>query len=300
MKHPHLRTLLLTALAIILATLACSTSTSTPDVPDEQVATIVAQTMTAAGNQPAAPTNTEAPTEEPTQEAPAPTDTQTPPTETPTETPTQTPTPTEQTEGPVRVMFEQGATSTIIHQQGEAKETYEYVLQIAKGQMFSIAVYAPGYGAVITLTDEADKEIVTPDMRYTYFQTMVPKTQDYLVTVVVGDKDVDFQLYLATMVEVKFESGATSKTYTGELGAVGAAEFIAYASQGQKAVITLESTSNQATLHIYGLNDQIDYVALKDDATSWSKKLPKTQYYIIRVLPNGTATDYTLTIEFQN
>ena len=105
---------------------------------------------------------------------------------------------------------------------------------------------------------------------------------------------------VTTPIDVQFDLGSTSKTFQGMVSPDDMVEFRAYAFEGQTARVTLNSVSGQASLHIYGLTDLVNYVERKSRATTWEATLPESQNYLIKVLADETYTEFTLKIEFLN
>jgi hypothetical protein len=221
----------------------------------------------------------------------------------PTETLPPTPNP-EPTETPVlednRILFAPGTTFATVRGEVMENAPKDYILQISQGQMLSLFIESEDNPPVLGLSGADGKEILSASNGYVWFFTTIQKTQDYIVTIVPADKHAKFILHVATPISVEFDAGTTSKTFQGMINPDDMVEFRAYALKGQKASVTLSSISGQASLHIYGLSDLENYVERKSGATSWEATLPESQNYIIKVLANQQATEFTLKIEFLN
>lgn len=221
------------------------------------------------------------------------------PTETPSPTQTFEPTSTP-TNDENRIMFAPGNTFATVRGQVQENTTKEYILQISKGQMLSLSLESSGKTPVLAVSGEDGKELLSAANGYTWYLTTVQKTQDFTVSIVPTGAAADFTLHVATPIDVNFDVGATSKTFQGLVEPDDIVEFRAYALQGQKAKVTLSSISGQASLHIYGLSDLVNYVEVDSRAKSWEATLPESQNYIIKVLANSQFTEFTLKIEFLN
>lgn len=300
MKSAITNLLILAAAGLLLA--ACSLAPTDAPPNDDQIATYVYETNQAL--QAAAPSSTPepAPTEAPPTEAAA------EPTTEPTAEPPSGPTQAVPTAGPTstplpddgRVIFDSGTTFATILDQIEPDSANEYLVNIQKGQMLSIFIESDGKVPAIALKDEDGKELLAASKGFTWYITTVQKTQDFTIEVVSGDFNSDYVLHISTPTDVVFDSGTTSKSYEGVLLADDLIEYKAYALDGQDAKITLTSTSGAARLFIYGLEDQVTYVSLGDNAATWEATLPESQTYLIKVIANGADTLYTLTVEFTN
>jgi hypothetical protein len=215
------------------------------------------------------------------------------------------PSPTaEPTETPViednRILFAPGTTFATIRGEIEKDKTKEYILQIGQGQLLSVFVESDGKSPVLAIKTAEGKEILPASSGFTWYLTSVPKSQDYIVTIVAPDKNTNYILHVSTPIDVEFDTGSTSKTFQGIIEADDIVEFRAYALEGQKATVTLNSISGQASLHIYGMVDLVNYVESDSGLTTWTAILPESQNYIIKVLANNYPTEFTLKIEFLN
>jgi len=199
-----------------------------------------------------------------------------------------------------RILFAPGTTFATVRSEVQENNGKEFILQISKGQMLSLFVESDGKTPVLAITGADGKEILSAASEYTWYLTTVQKTQDYIVSILPAEKAANFILHVATPIDVEFESGSTSKTFQGMIAPDDIVEFRAYALKGQKARVSLNSISGQATLHIYGLVDLVNYVERKSGATTWEATLPESQNYIIKVLANQYPTEFTLEIEFLN
>ncbi len=199
-----------------------------------------------------------------------------------------------------RIRFAPGTTFATIRGEVFENEPVEYLLQISAGQMLSVYIESDDKTPVLALSGEDGQEILSASYGYVWYITTVQKTQDYIVRIVPLDKHARYILHAATLIDVEFDTGATSKTFQGMVGPDDMVDFRAYALEGQKARVTLTSTSDQASLHIIGLNDLNHFVERRSRATSWEATLPESQNYLIRVLANESAAEFTLKIEFLN
>jgi len=221
------------------------------------------------------------------------------PTETIPSSPTAEPTETSVIEDN-RILFAPGTTFATVKGEIEKDTTKEYILQLGQGQLLSVSVESDGKSPVLGIKTAEGKEILSASKGFTWYLTSVPKTQDYFVTIVAPDKNTNYILHVSTPIDVEFDTGATSKTFQGMIEADDIVEFRAYALEGQKATVTLTSISGQASLHIYGMVDLVNYVEPDSGYTTWTAILPESQNYIIKVLANNYPTEFTLKIEFLN
>lgn len=199
-----------------------------------------------------------------------------------------------------RILFAPGTTFATVRGEVWENAPKDYILQISQGQMLSLLIEANEQTPVLAVSSADGKELLPAANGYTWFLTTIQKTQDYIVTIIPSGKHAEYILHVATPIDVQFDLGTTSKTFQGMISPDDMVEFRAYAFAGQTARVTLSSVSGKASLHIYGLNDLVNYVERKSRATTWEATLPESQNYIIKVLANESYTEFTLKIEFLN
>lgn len=296
MKSNRLNFIFLSLYFLSLVLLACNLSTVMQAPTPDLVATSVHQTASALLAQ-AEQTNI---FPEPTLLIPSHTpEEMVQPTGSPTPSPSVEPTASPTVEDN-RILFAPGTTFATVRGEVQENTPREYVLQVSQGQMLSLFIESGGKTPALAISGADGKEILSAASGYTWYLTRITKTQDYIVTVVPAGKSADFILHVATPIDVNFDSGATAKTFQGMIAADDIVEFRAYAVKGQKARVTLNSISGQASLHIYGLLDLVNYVERKSGSTTWEALLTESQNYIIKVLANDYPTEFTLEIEFLN
>ena len=199
-----------------------------------------------------------------------------------------------------RILFAPGTTFATVRGEVWENAPKEYILQISQGQMLSLLIDSDEQTPVLAVSSADGKELLSAANGYVWFLTTIQKTQDYIVTIIPSGKHAEYILHVATPIDVQFDPGTTSKTFQGMVSPDDMVEFKAYAFEGQIARVTLNSVSGQASLHIYGLTDLVNYVERKSRATTWEATLPESQNYLIKVLANETYTEFTLKIEFLN
>ncbi len=94
---------------------------------------------------------------------------------------------------------------------------------------------------------------------------------------------------------ITFAAGATEASVQGGLPAGQSQDFAVSARQGQTMMLDLSSSSNSATLFVWGaqgINPQV----IRMTPTGWLGVLPATEDYIIRVSAGSTATNFSLNV----
>ncbi len=262
--------------AVILS--ACG-GAATPNM--DELGTKVAATLQAAASStaavPAAPTATTAPAE-----------TLVPPTATslPTSTPEQG-----------RLSFATGATQGVVSDRvDEANQTVTYTARAAQGQVMILNLSS---GAAVLEVKGADgSTLLSGNARYTSFRSVLPKTQDYFISVIGGSNVQDFTLSVVFAVPVAFASGADSASYEGQTVGGYPVTYALYVRENQDLHVRLDTNSSDAALTVWGFDDGNPYARAQNGVTNFSLDVPETQYYIIEVVPQGgRVIDYEIEIE---
>ncbi len=161
---------------LALAALACATAAPSPTPDIHVVETIAAGTLAALAPTQAPPTFTSVPTPLP---------------------PTQTPFPTlpPPASGPTRIQFAQGAVSAVVTGNVTFPNRPQYILYAFKGQRITVVVSSNsntvGF-SLVGVTDGQPYKRLENESRT--FETILPLTQDYLISVAIPDGSDNYTL----------------------------------------------------------------------------------------------------------
>lgn len=257
------------------------TASATAETIDEATATPETQPPTT--DTPVPATNTPTPSPVP----PTPTLTAEPPTAT-IAVPTGTPQPPSGT----RVLFEAGATDTVISGRLEGATTRTYVLGIAAGQLIDIS--APSAKHLTMAIRGADGTLIAPEGQ-PFFRGVVPTSQDYLVTLAAGNTTEEYTLNIIIPVRITFDTGATSARLEATIPANRSRHFVIRALGGQTMTLDTTATQGQVVTIVYGA----DGAVLQSDhagAPDFEGVLPATQDYLIHLRAGNTPVVASLDI----
>jgi hypothetical protein len=191
-----------------------------------------------------------------------------------------------------RIEFASGATSAVVWGTLPAEGIEEYLLQAQGGQWMMATASSPYDGVVLEIWGISDGQVlVRSHMRQTFWQGLLPATQDYGVKVVSTGGATDYTLQIIIPERIQFAPGAIAATDQGNLGPAEAHEYLLRAMQGQTMTVTVVSPSNLVLLEIYGLDDGQPLVR---------GVLPLTQDYDIKAVSvTDVATSYTIQFAVQ-
>jgi hypothetical protein len=271
------RKLLVAFLVIFMAIAACSGSNSAiPSPSPNDVATVVAATMQAL--QPPQATPTLVP----------------PPTIAPTATfPLLPPTPV--LPAATRINFLTGATAGDVTGTIQPGQSLFYVLNAAQGQPMIANVDSPNQDITMSIMTAGGTSLLYsgPSLK-----TLLPVTDDYYFTIFGGASSENFTLTVDTPAVINFVTGKNKATVSGTIISGGSiVSYVIYAQQNQHMEVDLNGVGQDAALTVWGFSDGQQYVRSVTGETTFSKKLPMTEDYIIDIVPSGSmVVNYTLIV----
>jgi hypothetical protein len=184
-----------------------------------------------------------------------------------------------------RIEFAPGATSAVVQGTLAAEGMDEYLLRALAGQWMMAMVSSPDNSAVLEIWGTSDGQpLVRSDMRQTFWQGLLPATQDYGVKAVSTAGATSYTLQVIIPERVQFAPEATSATDQGSLAPRETHEYLLRALQGQTMTVTIVSPSNLVLLEICGIDDGQPLVRVPMGQTTWSGILPNTQDYDIKAV----------------
>jgi len=235
-----------------------------------------------------APTPTNKPTSIPQ------TDTAVPPTPT-LLPPTQVPTPP----GAIRINFLIGATASNTQGTISPGQVRNYLVRALEGQPMIVMVDSPSHDLTMTVYGLQSGTVLLPaSEKRNSWQGTLPATNDYVIQVIGGETNQNFNLFLTIASRINFSPGAISATLSGSTQGGYNVTYALYVFAGQTMKINLESTSGNAVLEVWGFSDGQPYLRSAVESTTFNMKLPTTQDYIIAVVPfAGQIVDFNIRVE---
>lgn len=259
------RRLCLTA-PVIIALLSATSACATADIPGTspaEIATIVAAT------QKAAPTATASPVLSPTATT-APTLTSTPVPGTPV--------------APVRVDLSGGAKSAILSAEIGAGETAAYIFEGAQAEPLLLSLTSGSGDATLFLMSQGGTNFLRPG-KSTSWRGTLPQAGSYFVGVYGGASPTDYTISLQLVQRVRFKEGATTAAVSGRTPRGTIMTYSVFAIKGQTMVLTLSAADGKAALAVSGFVDSQTYLAASESKYQIKLPVPKTQDYIVEVVP---------------
>lgn len=192
---------------------------------------------------------------------------------------------------PLRVSLEPGSTSANIQGQIGADGKASYLVAVKAGQYLMASIDNYDQPLYLEIQAPDGSTIVSADSKLSYWQGVLGKDGDYLVSVLSAGKASNLSLSLTLPVRVQFAAGATSASFEGKADANGIVTYMLRALQGQTMTVTITSPQKDIFLTIYGLQDGTPYIRSAADATTYSFLLPSTQDYVIKLVSTNASPE---------
>jgi LysM repeat protein len=193
---------------------------------------------------------------------------------------------------PARILFVTGGTSAIVQGQLATNGKLVYLLNASAGQTLEVTLTSP-LGLTLAITG-ADGSTLQSASSNSTFRGVLPKTQDYILTLVSGSSATNFGMTVAIPQRIQFAAGGTSATLSGTVPTNLSQFFILNAAKGQTLNVSA-TPADQLQLIIYGVDGSVLSSGMGQGA-SFSGVLPSTQDYFLVLRSPNPAQAFTLNV----
>lgn len=217
-----------------------------------------------------------------------------PATQAPTATanPTASPTTTPQA---VNILFATGTTAAVETGAIQPNQVQAYTLGAGQNQPMVLIVNSPRNDVALGVTEPDGTVLLDPAKKYTTWQWLLPKTEQYTIQVYGGAISEDYTLTTKVAEIVNFASGSSAITLSGSTPKGYVVSYAVSCKAGQVMNVSLNVPATTAYLDVFGLATG-PLLSSSAKATSWSGTLLSSQDYIIEVIPVGGEMNYSLTV----
>ena len=210
--------------------------------------------------------------------------------------PTTPPPTTEPTPAPTRVEFDPGATAAVLTGELAARETDQYSLRVAAGQLMEVVVSPEG--DVQLSIHGADGAVLRSGMgEFPHFRGSVPSTQDYIIRLSAGEQPVTYSANVIIPARITFDPGATSAVASGELPPHTSHHYVAQAQTGQMMTVRV-MPEGSVRLSIYGVDGTVLSSGMGEGST-FEGQLPSTQDYVLVLSSGDQPVSYQLELAIE-
>mgnify|MGYP005848269761 CR=1 FL=1 len=195
---------------------------------------------------------------------------------------------------PQQIMFPHMGTASSLRGSVGAGQIQEYLLTAFAGQtmILELRPSQPAVHLAVSGWDD-DAALLPPSANATRWHGLLPTTQDYLITVAARGQAAEFTLDVI-IPETLVPQAGHAATSLRQLPADQRAHYLVVGEAGQKLSLNLRLAEGQAALAVTGLEDRNDLLPASARLTSWSMALPRSQPYLIEVIPDGGPVRYSL------
>jgi hypothetical protein len=197
------------------------------------------------------------------------------------------------------VVIKPGSTAAVKHGTVGPGQVVSYTVQASQYQPMILNV-----GTVDSTRNNVYLGVLFPDgstflsssKKYLNWQWRMPETGLYTVQVFGSTTTEKYELTIKLPRWVHFPSGTSSVTIKSATEQGFLVSYWLYGNDGQTMTVSLNVPSSTAYLDVFGLETG-SLLSYKNKANSWTGVLPKTQQYIVEVIPRGGWTvGYSVTI----
>jgi hypothetical protein len=174
-----------------------------------------------------------------------------------------------------------------------------YLVHALDGQPMIAMVDSPSHDLTMAIYGLQTETVLLPaSAKRNSWQGTLPAIDDYVVQVIGGTTNQNFNLSLTIASRISFSPEAISATTSGSTQDGYNITYALYALAGQTMKVDLTPISGKAALEVWGFSDGQPYLRSVVESTTFNVKLPATQDYIIAVVPfAGQVVDFNLTVE---
>jgi hypothetical protein len=207
--------------------------------------------------------------------------------------------PTPTSAPPVRIHFPPDGTTVLLkaHIAAEAAQTYAF--QAIQGQPMLVAI-TPGESLALSIETQGGTSLLRPSLGQSTWSGVIPRTEDYYLTVTGGHKAADYALQVELVTRIKFNEGATSTLVNGATADGLPMVYSVFAAAGKQLDISFAAGSSSAYLAVHGFADGKEYLPASAAKARLLLDVSQTQDYIIEVIPKDQkALHFALSVEIK-
>ena len=185
---------------------------------------------------------------------------------------------------PTRVDLSQGAKSAFIRADIGAGETAAYVFQGAQAEPLLLSLTSDAGDATLFMMSAGGTYFLRPG-RATFWRGTLPQAGSYFVGVYGGAMPTDYTLAVQLVQRIKFKEGSETATVSGRTPRGTTMTYSVFAIKGETLVLTLSAADGKAAMAVSGFVDGQMYLAASEKEYQIKLRAPKTQDYIVEVVP---------------
>lgn len=205
-----------------------------------------------------------------------------------------------------RLQFDPGTYSLTQLGTVERGDQHDYLLYAFAGQVLEMRILGIQNRALFSLLGADDGIIYKAAAEGDYIKLVLPRTQDYVISVFDDGQHATYALDVAVFsgetdpepIRIALRAGEKTAVLTGHANPFRAIDYLAGVEAGQTVYVSLSAPTSDAVFWIF---DPLNAQTIAEATTFWSGTLLATQDYIISVLvPNELkGSHYVLDVVFE-
>lgn len=196
----------------------------------------------------------------------------------------------------VNIVMTPGTTAGVMQGTVQPGQVLTYTLGAGQAQPMILIVNSQNNDVTLAVFEPNGNALLNPANKWTKWQGVLPKTELYTIQVIGGATTESYTLTAKVAQLVSFGPGTSSASLKGSTTKGYVFSYALGGGAGQTMTATLNVPANTASIDIFGVASG-SILGSSAKATTWTGILPKTQDYVIEVIPNaGQEVNYSLTV----
>jgi len=194
------------------------------------------------------------------------------------------------------VQMASGATAAVVQGSLQPGQAVTYTLQAGQSQPMILIAKSPNSDVSLGVFEANGNVLLDPAKKWTKWQGLLPQSELYTIRLFGGATTENYSLTIKVPQLVYFSSGTNSITLSGTTVNGYVVSYAFNCSASQTLAASLNVPASVAYLDVFGLSSGT-LLSSVNKATAWSGSLPKSEAYVVEVVPaNGNVVGYSLTV----
>ena len=194
------------------------------------------------------------------------------------------------------IAFATGTTMGVVTGTVDPGQVKTYTISAGAGLPMILDLASPNSDVTLGVIQPDGVVLLNPANKWIHWQWTLPETGLYKIQVIGGATTEAYSLSAKIPVRVNFATGATSATLSGSTVNGLAFSYALNCAANQTMTVTLTAPAGTAYIDIFGVSSGT-LLSLSSQVTSGSVVLPKSENYVVEVIPVGAqVVNFALTV----
>jgi hypothetical protein len=197
--------------------------------------------------------------------------------------------------GATSIVFATSTTAAVVQGSLQPGQVATYTVQAEQYQPMILLVESPKRDITLGVLHPDGSTFLSPDNKFTYWRAQLPLTGQYTIQLYGGAVAGNYTLTAKIAQLVTFPAGSSTITLSGNPYKGYVVSYAFRLSAGSRLSVSLDGDPSKAYLDVFGLTSGTLLSPL-DKANTWTGILPKSEVYIVEVIPRDYVGSYHLTV----